>query len=65
MADNRIDAQSWVLLLILSVIWGGSFLFIAVAVKELPALLIVLARVGIAAAILPAHPLCRARQTAA
>lgn len=56
MADNRIDAQSWVLLLILSVIWGGSFLFIAVAVKELPALLIVLARVGIAAAILlPIH----------
>lgn len=56
MADNKIDAQSWGLLLILSVIWGGSFLFIAVAVKELPALLIVLARVGIAAAILlPIH----------
>lgn len=56
MTDNKIDAQSWGLLLILSVIWGGSFLFIAVAVKELPALLIVLARVGIAAAILlPIH----------
>jgi drug/metabolite transporter (DMT)-like permease len=55
-ADNKIDAQSWGLLLILSVIWGGSFLFIAVAVKELPALLIVLARVGIAAVILlPIH----------
>ena len=39
-----------------SLIWGGSFLFIAIAVKELPALLIVLARVGIAAAILiPVH----------
>lgn len=56
MAENKIDAQSWMLLLVLSVIWGGSFLFIAVAVKELPALLIVLARVGIAAAILlPIH----------
>ncbi len=56
MADTKIDAQSWVLLLVLSVIWGGSFMFIGVAVKELPALLIVLARVGIAAAILlPVH----------
>ncbi len=37
-------------------IWGGSYLFVGIAVKELPALLIVLARVGIAAAILiPVH----------
>lgn len=56
MADSKIDSQSWVLLFLLSLIWGGSFLFIAIAVKELPALLIVLARVGIAAAILiPVH----------
>ncbi len=56
MADSRIDSQSWMLLFLLSLIWGGSFLFIAIAVKELPALLIVLARVGIAAAILiPVH----------
>lgn len=56
MGDSKIDAQSWGLLLILSLIWGGSFLFIAIAVKELPALLIVLARVGIAALIIiPAH----------
>lgn len=56
MAEQKIDAQSWILLLILSVIWGGSFMFIGVAVKELPPLLIVLARVGIAAAILiPVH----------
>ena len=56
MAETRIDTQSWILLLILSVIWGGSYLFIGIAVKELPALLIVLARVSIAAAILiPIH----------
>lgn len=54
--DARIDTQSWVLLFILSMIWGGSFLFVGIAVKELPALLIVLARVGIAAAVLvPVH----------
>lgn len=51
-----IDSQSWVLLIILSVIWGGSFVFIGIAVKELPALLIVLARVALAAALLlPVH----------
>ncbi len=50
------DAQSWALLVALAAIWGGSFMFIGVAVKELPALLIVLARVAMAAAILlPIH----------
>jgi drug/metabolite transporter (DMT)-like permease len=50
------DAQSWALLIALAAIWGSSFVFIGIAVKELPALLIVLARVGIAAAILlPFH----------
>ncbi len=50
------DSQSWILLLILSVLWGASFLFIGIAVKELSSLLIVLARVGVAAAILiPIH----------
>lgn len=34
-----IDPQSWALLLFLSVLWGGSYLFIGVAVKELPPLL--------------------------
>jgi drug/metabolite transporter (DMT)-like permease len=54
--DTRIDAQSWAMLAVLSIIWGGSFMFVGVAVKELPSLLIVFARVGIAALILlPAH----------
>ncbi len=56
MAEQKIDTQSWALLFVLAMIWGGSFMFVAVAVKELPALLIVLARVGIAALILiPVH----------
>jgi drug/metabolite transporter (DMT)-like permease len=42
-------AQEWVMLIALSVLWGGSFFFNGVAVKELPSLTIVLVRVGIAA----------------
>ena len=57
------------MLLLLSLLWGGSFLFIAIAVKELAALQIVLARVVIAAAVLvPVHlvmqgPLPRDKKT--
>ena len=39
----------WVMLLSLSIVWGGSFLFVGIAVSELPTLTIVLARVGLAA----------------
>lgn len=39
----------WAMLLILSVLWGGSFFFIAVAVKGLPPITIVLLRVALAA----------------
>lgn len=46
----------WLLLVLLSIVWGGSFIFIGVAVKELPTLLIVFVRVALAAAILlPVH----------
>lgn len=44
--------KQWLLLAALSVLWGGSFLFVGIAVKELPPLTIVLARVGLAALIL-------------
>jgi drug/metabolite transporter (DMT)-like permease len=68
-SSHTADAKSWGMLLLLSLIWGGSFLFIAIAVKELAALQIVLARVAIAAAVLvPIHlmvqgPLPRDKQT--
>ncbi len=56
MTDTKPNANDWALLLLLSMIWGGSFMFVGVAVKELPALLIVFARVGLAALILiPVH----------
>lgn len=42
----------WMLLIALSVLWGGSFFFVGIAVKELPPFTIVLARVAIAAAVL-------------
>jgi drug/metabolite transporter (DMT)-like permease len=42
----------WLLLLALSVLWGGSFFFVGVAIRELPPFTIVLARVALAAAFL-------------
>lgn len=42
----------WLLLAFLSLIWGGTFLFNAVSVKELPPITIVLARVFIGGALL-------------
>lgn len=40
--------REWALLVALSVLWGGSFFFVGVAVREVPPLSLVLARVGIA-----------------
>jgi drug/metabolite transporter (DMT)-like permease len=42
----------WAMLIALSILWGGSFFFNGVAVKELPPLTIVFARVALAAATL-------------
>ena len=47
--QKTMGAREWALLLILSVLWGGSFFFIGVAVKELPPLTIMMLRVGLAA----------------
>ncbi|HJR21442.1 MAG TPA: EamA family transporter, partial [Dongiaceae bacterium] len=52
----------WSLLLALSILWGGSFFFVGVAVKVLPPFTIVLLRVAIAAAAL--HLVLRATRTA-
>ena len=45
-------AKDWALLLLLSLLWGGSFFLIDVIVLELPPLTIVTLRVGIAAIVL-------------
>lgn len=47
--NRSMGAAEWALLVALSVLWGGSFLFVGVAVRELPPLTIVLARVALAA----------------
>ncbi len=47
--QRTIAASDWALLGLLSVIWGGSFLFVGVAVRELPPLTIVALRVLLAA----------------
>ena len=46
------NPTEWGLLVLLSVLWGGAYFCVGVAVVELPPLTVVLARVGIAAAIL-------------
>ena len=51
-AQRAMTATEWGLLLLLSLMWGGSFFFIGVAVKALPPFTIVAARVSIAAALL-------------
>lgn len=48
----KMSNRDWVLLLILSLLWGGAFFFAAIAVKQVPPLTVVLCRVGIAAAVL-------------
>jgi drug/metabolite transporter (DMT)-like permease len=48
----QVDRRDWLLLGLLSVLWGGSFFFTGVAVRELPPLTIVFARVALAAALL-------------
>jgi drug/metabolite transporter (DMT)-like permease len=47
-----IDRQTWLLLILLSVLWGGSFFFAGVALRELPPLTTALVRVALAALLL-------------
>ena len=50
--NTSMTPYEWGLLVTLSVLWGGSFFFNGVAVKELPTFTIVVARVALAAAVL-------------
>ena len=52
-AVNRtMGLRDWGLVLGLSVIWGGTFFFVAVAVKSLPPLTLVFFRVALASGVL-------------
>ena len=47
--NTAMGAREWLMLIILSILWGGSFFFVGVAVSELPPFTIVTFRVGLAA----------------
>lgn len=51
-AKLSMSAADWLLLVVLSLLWGGSFFFAKVAVEDLPPLTLALGRVAIAAVIL-------------
>ena len=50
--DTSIDARDWSLLGLLSILWGGSFFFNGVVLKELPPFTVVFLRVALAALML-------------
>ena len=50
--NRSMTPTEWLMLLTLSVLWGGSFFFTGVVIKELPPFTIVVLRVGLAAVIL-------------
>ena len=50
--DTSIDARDWSLLGLLSILWGGSFFFNGVVLRELPPFTVVLLRVTLAALML-------------
>jgi drug/metabolite transporter (DMT)-like permease len=47
--NSAMSSLEWAMLLALSVLWGGSFFFVGLAVKALPLFTIVVARVALAA----------------
>ena len=51
-ANRRMSTSDWSILAVLSLLWGGSFYFLALALKGLPPFTIVLCRVGFAAILL-------------
>lgn len=51
-ATLSMGSSEWAMLLLLSVLWGGSFFFVGMAVRDLPTLTIVVLRVGLAALVL-------------
>lgn len=50
--NRPMTPYEWGLLLTLSVLWGGSFFFNGVAIRELPVFAVVVARVGLSALLL-------------
>ena len=65
----RLGPMDWGLLVLLSLLWGASFLFVGIAIQELPVLTIIALRVSLAALVLwgialfCGHQLPRGRKT--
>ncbi|HAE47024.1 MAG: EamA family transporter [Tistrella sp.] len=51
-ASSTLDGRAWVLLLTLASLWGGSFLFVGVAVREVGPVTVAALRVGLALPVL-------------
>jgi drug/metabolite transporter (DMT)-like permease len=49
LSHHRMTSTEWAMLALLSILWGGSFFFAKIALHDLPPLLVVLARVALAA----------------
>ena len=64
MASRAMNRTDWAILLILSVLWGGSFFFIEIAIPTTPPFTLVLIRVVIAAAMLWAWLLAKRERPA-
>jgi len=58
----RMGRTEWLLLVVLAALWGGSFFFAKIAVRDLPPLALVLARVAVAALALHAVVLASGRR---
>src|SRR5579871_2039136 len=50
--DSSIDSRDWVLLILLSILWGGSFFFNGIIIRDVPPFTAVLLRVSVAALML-------------
>ena len=57
--STRMGPTEWGILAVLSVLWGGSFFFLEIMLRELPPFTAVLARLGFAAILLTAYMVVR------
>jgi drug/metabolite transporter (DMT)-like permease len=64
MTNRTMSGADWAILLFLSVLWGGSFFFIEIAIRTVAPLTLVLIRVALAAAMLWAWLLVRRERLA-
>jgi drug/metabolite transporter (DMT)-like permease len=62
MIQQQLNSRAWLEMLLLGAIWGGVFLAIALALKEIPVFSLVTMRVAFAAAVLWVYVLIRKQQ---